>query len=326
MILVCPVDDRGAVSGDSRDLPEQEAHDLVMAGRATLHRRQSEPPWVFLAEARRALQLLDRVGLPATPDVLKRVSEFLLPSNVRQTTLNGTHVGWEHSSSRGDLAFRKALIGPTGPAAALSRQIGEVLSFRLARKKPVMLDHEPTSEEIDALGILEVPGREDAEWAGEWRCYAIGSDWLAFRKECLAVSAALDEALEVAIREGRVLIVEELFPGGRLLHPDRWKNERYDPTDYANDWFLLTRDLPEEWFEARPKKPVKSGRPKGRGGYGKADAPFVDLIVERLNEGGEVTVHGVVTEIVARHHRDIPGASHEAKIRRLMKRIEDLHD
>lgn len=307
---------------EPRDLPEQDAHDLVMAGRATLSPQQPEPPWIFLKEVKQALRSIDRVGPPATSEELRLVSNLLLPANVRQTSLNGMHVAWEHSSSRGEVAFRKALTGPKGRAPGLSRQIGEVLSYRLDRKKPVTLETQPSEAEIAAIGIIEVPDDEEAEWAGEWRCYEIGPDWLKFCKDWRATADALDEALADAIRDGRVLIVEELFPGGRLLHPERWANETYDPTDHANDWFLLTRDLPNEWFEIKAKTPAKRGRPKGSGGYGPADAPFVDLIHEKLAEDADATVHGVVAEVVLQYPHEIQGASHEAKVRRLMGRIE----
>lgn len=322
MITVVPVDDRGQPSGDPRDLPDQEAHDVIMAGRATLHRRQVEPPWILLEEAKRALPAMDRVGPPATLEALKRVESDLLPSGVRQTTLNGAHIPWVRYL--GDVAFRKALMGPSGLVPNLSSQIGSALAYRLDRKKLVTLDHAPSSEEIATLGILEVPSQHDAEWAGEWHCYAIGPEWLAFRKECLALSNALQDAFESAVREGRILIIEELFPGGRLLHPDRWNGEAFDGTDHCNDWFLLTGGLPESWFGSQASKQSRLGRPKGRGGYAQTDAPFVELILERLDEGEECTVHGAVVDVVDQHSDAINGASYEAKISRLMKRVRDI--
>lgn len=294
---------------------------MIMAGRATLHPRQDEPPWVLLSEAQKALSAVDRIGPSATTEALERISADLLPSGVRQTTLHGAHVSWAHSSSKGEVAFRKALLGPVGPVPGLSRQISDALAYRLAQKKPVTLTHRPSTQEIETLGIIDVPDREEPDWAVEWRCYEIGRDWLAFRNACLVLSGELDGALETALREGRMLVVEELFPGGRLLHPDRWKEEKYDPTDFPNDWFLLTRDLPGEWFSS---KATKLGRPRGRGGYAAKDAPFVDVILERLDESEGLTVHGAVVDLVDQHGDEIPGASHEAKVSRLMKRVRDL--
>jgi hypothetical protein len=65
----------------------------------------------------------------------------------------------------GEVAFRKALLGPAGPVSCLARQIGEVLSYRLARKRLVTFDHRPSAEEIETRGIIEMPGRDDAHWA-----------------------------------------------------------------------------------------------------------------------------------------------------------------
>lgn len=275
MISVVPVDRLGKASEQPRTLPEQQAQDMIMSGRATLHRRQEEPPWVLLSEAQKALSAMAQVGPPATSEVLEQISIHLLPSGVRQTTVSGAHISWTHTSSKGEQAFRKALLGPVGPVPGLSRQISDALGDRLARKKLVNLDHEPSAEEVETLGLIELPDREDAQWLGQWQCYEIGPEWLAFRQACLALSAELDRALLLALREGRMLIVEELFPGARLLHPDRWKEEQYDPVNYINDWVLLTRDLPEEWFGSGSRK---LGRPTGSGGYAAKDKPFVDLI------------------------------------------------
>lgn len=148
-------------------------------------RKQSEPPFLFLTEIRKSLTAIDRVGPRATQAVLRRVSDILLPGNVRQPTLNGSHIGWEYSSSQGQVAFRKALLGPAGPTLGLSRQVSEVLSYRLARKRLVAFDHQPSTEEIDSLGLFEVPQREYAEWVGAWRCHGIGREWLTFYKEML---------------------------------------------------------------------------------------------------------------------------------------------
>ena len=83
----------------------------------------------------------------------------------------------------------------------------------------------------------------------------------------------------------------------------------------------LTRDLPGEWFSS---KATKLGRPRGGGGYAANDAPFVDMILERLDESEGVTVHGAVVDLVDQHGDEIPGASHDAKVSRLMKRVRDL--
>lgn len=194
---------------------------------------------------------------------------------------------------------------------------------RLARKKLVSLDHEPSAEEVETLGLIELPDREDAQWLGHWQCYEIGPEWLAFRQACLALSAELDRALLLALREGRMLIVEELFPGARLLHPDRWKEEEYDPVNYINYWVVLTRDLPTEWFRSRPRK---LGRPAGRGGYTAKDKPFVDQILEELDRNSDATVHGAVVDILDRFGDEIPGASYDAKKRRLMSRIQEARE
>ena len=324
MIAVLPVDDRGTASGQPRDLPDVEAHDMIMAGRATLHCRQDEPPWIFLSEAKKALSAMDRIGPPATSEALERISVDLLPSGVRQTTLNGAHVPWAHSSSKGEVAFRKALLGPAGPVPGLASQISEVLSYRLARKRPVTLEDRPSAEEIETRGIIEIPERDDAHRAGKWHCYEIGPEWAKFRDALMSLSKTLNEALETAVREGRILIVEELFPGGRLLHPDRWKEAEYHPMDYANDWFLMTRDLPADWFDRKPSRSKKRGRPPGSGSFKAEDAQFVDLILQRLDEGDGATNHGAVVAIVERHGAEITGASYDAKVRRLMKRVSDL--
>ena len=326
MIAVIPVDDRGKASGQPRDLPDLEAHDMIMAGRATLHCRQDDPPWILLSEAQKASSAMDRIGPPATSEALERISVDLLPSGVRQTILKGAHVPWAHSSSMGEVAFRKALLGPAGPVLGLARQIGEVLSYRLARKRLVTFDHRPSAEEIETRGIIEMPGRDDAHWVGKWNCYEIGREWSAFRDALMALSKTLKEALETAVREGRILIVEELFPGGRLLHPDRWKEAEYHPMDYANDWFLLTRDLPADWFDRKPSRSKRRGRPPGSGGFETKDARFIDLILQMLDDEHGATVHGAVMTIVHRHGAEISGASDEAKVRRLMKRVGDLRN
>ncbi len=289
-----------------------------MAGQAILHRRQDEPPWILLSEAQTALSAMDRIGPPATSEALKQISNYLLPSGVRQTTVNGAHISWTHSSPQGEQAFRKALLGPDGPVPGLLRQISDALGNRIARKKLLTFDHDPSPEEVETLGLIELPDQEDAQWLDKWRCYAIGREWSEFRTACLDLSMELGVLLKLALREGRVLIVEELFPGGRLLHPDRWKDEEYDPANYVNDWVLLTRDLPNDWFAKRPNK---LGRPKGRGGYAEKDAPFVDLILRKLDDDSSATVHGAVTVVIDQYGHEIPGASYEAKVRRLMERV-----
>jgi hypothetical protein len=326
MIAVLPVDDRGKASGQPRDLPDLEAHDMIMAGRATLHCRQDEPPWILLSEAQKASSAMDRIGPPATSEALERICVDLLPSGVRQTTLKGAHVPWAHSPSKGEVAFRKALLGPAGPVPGLARQIGEVLSYRLARKRPVTFEDRPSAEEIETRGIIDMRGRDDAHWAGKWHCYEIGPEWAKFRDALMGLSKTLNEALETAFREGRILIVEELFPGGRLLHPDLWKEAEYHSMDYANDWFLLTRDLPADWFDRKPSRSKKRGRPPGSGGFEAEDAPFVDLIFQILDEVDGATKHGAVVAIVERHGVEISGVSDEAKVWRLMKRVGDLRN
>ncbi|WP_152493672.1 hypothetical protein [Roseovarius sp. THAF27] len=174
MISVLPFDERGAATGRPRELPELEALQTIMAGKATLHPRQHEPPWLILNEAKKALASLDRVGPPMTSEALERFSPELLPSGVRQTILEGEHISWTRSSSKGEVAFRKALLGPEGPVPGLSRQISDALGDRLARKKLVSLDHEPSAEEVETLGLIELPDREDAQWLGHWQCYEIG--------------------------------------------------------------------------------------------------------------------------------------------------------
>lgn len=323
MIPVYRVDDRGKVVGDPCALPEHEAHDLIIAGRATLHPRQAVPPWFLLKEVEDAISKSDRIGPQSTESVIDKISVELIPSGVRQTIFNGLHVPWARTSSGAQLAFRKALLGPSGAAPGIMYQIGQALSYRLARKEAIVLDKRPDAKKMEALGIIEVPDLQEAEWAGEWRCYGIGKEWSTFLTACMALSKRLDEALETALREGRLLIAEEIFPGARLLHPGRWQEEDYDPTNYPNDWFLMTRDLPREWFNQKSVKPKKRGRPRGRGGFEADDAPFVDLILEMLDDDGGITVNRAVNSVVSKHDGEIKGASNEAKVRRLMSRVSN---
>ncbi len=133
----------GTAAGKPRDRADLEENDMIMADRATLQCRQYDPPWIHLSEAQKASSAMDRIGPPATSEALERISVDLLPLGVRQTILKGAHVPWTHSSSMGEVAFRKALLGPAGPVPGLARQIGEVLSYRLTPKRLGTFDERP---------------------------------------------------------------------------------------------------------------------------------------------------------------------------------------
>jgi len=167
----------------------------------------------------------------------------------------------------------------------------------------------------------------------EWCCYAVGADWYAFRDALREVSKNLDASFVNALKQGRVIAVEELFPGGRLVHPKHWLERPYHATDLINDWFLLTRDLPSAWFgsavqhsEADIPRPLKArkkrGRPQGTG-YQSSDAPFVDMIIEAKAREAGATTHHATQEIVAKHRELIAGLSDDAKVRRLMARVSE---
>ena len=236
--------------GDQINSELSSVLDLLQQGKVVLNPAQSEPPFELIDHAASFLQHFDRLGpVCRTPATLSRAQDELLKGERRNAMINGREIRWFYQSLR--RCVLPVLCGAESHDLTPFHQINPPFQrvFHDPRRR-INSDDEVSAEDIRSRGLITFPQSADVSRDPRvgYEYVEVGESWFQYWLCLRDLSNKIDDVLQLSLEEGRVLALDFFDNQAGLLPPEHWSRQRFDQAARPNLHFVLSGDLPSQWF------------------------------------------------------------------------------
>lgn len=234
-----------------------EAREAVFSGSASLHSVQKTPPFWVLEELERRFVHFDKLGPPAIDKkAFENIDAHVFRSGLMQKLVNGETLHWVGGPSELRNLVATALSDCTNQDQNVYAQAMRVFDVFIHRQKfdqtPIDVGDRRFNRDTYFISAASVSGSSiDA--------YFIGEDWSKYKTKLNVLDKQFTEFLRQSFKEGRILVSESQSSGSVLVSPENAFEEFLKGPDFLYH-YLLTNDLPQEWFHSPEELPSKMSR------------------------------------------------------------------
>lgn len=213
------------------------------------------PPTELLELASQALNDLGPVGPPyARVDLLQRFEKLVFDGPRAKTFVDNNAINWLKDRKTLQRAILASLVCGEFRMNEVLDHLRLFKARRLQGASIIALSCRPDDDQIVDKGIAFV-GRttriKHLDDRGTTYEYAVcGSEWAAFFLKLAKLEQAVAGLAVKCLRDGRVLAIEETASSGLLVPPDDWLGRAQTGAKGSAYRFMLTRDLPHNWYYA----------------------------------------------------------------------------
>ena len=228
-------------------MPEADAVAALLAGQVTLAPFQPDPPFMVLEAITGRVATVEVFGPQGNDlDAITKIENGVIHNGIRQDMVLGKPLAWFGSKGKVRDQAKQALTGAEASGTCLIRQLEAVLQSNVQDHSQVVSLAGKRSPEQLAEAFL-VQGTSGNMSSGTWNYHRLEPRWFEFHEKLQCLSSQIDELVSTALTEGRILCVEDLDHGSRMVHPQN--ANRYRPKRSKSSLvYCFTRNLPQEWF------------------------------------------------------------------------------
>jgi hypothetical protein len=225
----------------------KEALECILAGSAILAKRQSEAPLGVLALALDSIGRVDTLGPPAsTASTQMNHLEKLTRHGARQDYIDGHEVQWrDGSDGLRKLAWNCWIDGEHRLPSVLE-QLRSALDAYLDTVEVWNLIEAIPAEEMQRDCIVHNLSFGGFFLNGTFRVQQLTPSWYEFHLGLNNADLKIREAVNQGLSDSRILAFEERGATVVRLAPKR----RFEAHLDEKCWYVLTRDLPNAWFQS----------------------------------------------------------------------------
>lgn len=235
------------------------------------------PPFDLLVSVEAAMGDLDPIG-PSLDrvDLLQRLERVVFDGNNIRSFIDNRQLNWLPDRKTFERAILSRLSCGEQSAGEVLHQLTVIRKRKLAASGVVRRNRLLNADELLEGGWLlarKNMSLRNISGVGTTYDYAfVGREWARFFCEYRRLDRVADNLPLSCLRSGQALAIEDAEGIRSLVPPTTWRHRTRIATQGKSYRFLLTRDLPEHWFNAKPGPRDEEKRRKKR------DA------IKRLNE------------------------------------------
>lgn len=237
-----------------------EAREAVFLGNASLHEIQKTPPSWVLEELEHRFVRIDKLGPPTiSKKAFENIDTHVFRNGLMQRLVNGQTLHWTSDQSELRKLVETTLSDCTNRDQNILAQAMRVFKVFFHRQR---LDQEPIgvsdpryNRETYVISAESVPDGS----ASTAEAYFIGEEWTTYNVKLNTVYEKFFELIKQSFKDGRILVCEKQNLGAVLVSPETAVEETLKGPDFLYH-YLLTKDLPPEWFHAPETLPAKMSK------------------------------------------------------------------
>ena len=216
---------------------------------------REDPPVELLGAVRSAIASLDTIGPECViGDLLGKFERGAFDGLRRKTIIENSEVRWLNQTLLKQAmlealpCFECSVFDVVQHLLRIEERAHQLVSIV---SRPAMLNDEDLLRD-GWVYLGKTTRRNFLEPGGTTYKYAIvGEDWARFFLGYRTLKDELSEIVWRGLVEGRVLAVEETTAGPLLVSPKEWGGAQRKIGKKESQSFVMTRDLPENWFYSK---------------------------------------------------------------------------
>lgn len=242
---------RTTLKGEIVELPENDAVKLVLSGEAEVSLEQNTPPFALLEIASEFTNRLEEIGpLTSEPSTFESIDQFVFRYGLRQTMVDGVPLHWYSNIKETKQMLETYLCACSVVDSNTFEQLRALCSHHILRAPEFNQFSELSSEQLHKNNLVPRPFQNSMQITEYWAYHRLSPEWCRFYHQLEALKERIQEAFDEAILAGRILVAEDTSKGDRLISPEL-ALVAISNTRSRQFHFLLTRDLPDRWFQKR---------------------------------------------------------------------------
>ncbi len=233
-----------ALSMSTKTLPQHQALHEILAGNARLAKEHPHPPLDLIREATDLIGRVETLGPPlSSGETTDKNIDLLLRNNARQDHVHDLEVKWREGASSLRALAENCWVEYDNQGPSLLKQLRSCYETSLPRQQVVMLYNVPNETVRREQGLVRMQfGLVDIE--GPVGFHQLTPSWRDFLFAIEASEAKALEAIDLGLSARRILAFEDRGPSVVRLGSSRSIASHQE----GKCWYVLTRDLPEDWF------------------------------------------------------------------------------
>lgn len=232
-----------------------EALECILAGSAILAKRQAEAPLGLLTLALDLIGRVDTLGPPAsTASTQINHLEKLTRHGARQDYVDGHEIPWRDGSGGLKKLAWNCWIDVEDGLPGVLEQLRAALDAHLDTVRVLNLIEAPSEEEMQRDCLVHERSFGVIFLNGTFGMQQLTPPWFEFYHRLEKADLKIQEAVNQGLSDSRILAFEERGAAVVRLAPRR----RFDTHPGEKCWYVLTRDLPNAWFQ--PSIDLKASR------------------------------------------------------------------
>lgn len=225
-----------------------EAREAVFSGRASLYSTQKTPPFWVLEELEHRFAHFDKLGPPTIDKkAFEQIDAHVFRNGLMQKLVKGQTLHWvsDLSELRNLVAtILSDCVNRDQNVYAQATQVFEVFFHRQKfDQKPIDVGDQRYNRETYLISA----GSASDGSGYPTDAYFIGEDWSKYNAKLNALDKKRIKLVMQSLIEGRILVSEKQGSGSVLVSPENSITELQNGPEFLYH-FLLTKDLPPEWF------------------------------------------------------------------------------
>jgi hypothetical protein len=272
----------------------KEALKSILAGSATLAKKQTEAPLGLLSLVFDAIGCLDTLG-PSASNASTEINylEKLTRYGARQDYVDGHEIPWRDGSGELKKLASNCWSNGDDELPCVMEQLRAVLNAHLDTVRVWNLLKAPSAEEMRRDCLVHERHFGIIFLDGTYGMQQLTPPWFEFHHRLENADLRIQEVVNQGLSDSRILAFEERGAAAVRLAPRR----SFDIHLGEKCWYLLTRDLPKAWFQ--PSIDLKSSREKAETWLSKAGELAVmdgkriarDDAIEVMSKKFELSTH-----------------------------------
>lgn len=213
------LDDLGEAEGEGQYLPDQKAVEQLLTGLATMHPEQKDPPFAILDALEERKIDLEVFGPSFNQKAkIKHISEEVFSFGQRQTVVDGCAIHWIPPGRKFLSAGYTRLSMCSGREFDLLGEMRKTLRRYVKDRAPrVTMYGTPTDDEKISSRLINAGVANFIHRTRDY--FQLRKDWFEFHQRVQRLEVKWREKLTEAIRNGHILVSEELGATARMVHP-----------------------------------------------------------------------------------------------------------